>query len=92
MTKFRERIKRVEEVGKQLQVAYPQYSNKDIEHIFSGECVKSIGKFAFIGVFAEVDCYTIFLYNSIGFKKMEKEVHNIDFNSLYKLIEDFMER
>lgn len=43
-------------------MAYPQYSNKNIES-FNLNCIKSIA------IFANVDCYTITLYNSIGFKK-----------------------
>ena len=91
MMKFRERIQKVEEIGRQLQMAYPQYSNKDIES-FDFNCVKSIGDFAFIAINANVDCYMITLYNSIGFKKVEIEKNDIDFQFLYKIIEIFMER
>lgn len=85
MMNLTERIEKVEEISRQLQMAYPQYSNKDIES-FNLNCIKSIGDFA------NVDCYTITLYNSIGFEKIEIEKNDIDFQYLYKIIEIFMER
>lgn len=92
MMNFKERVKRVEEISRQLQMAYPQYSNKNIEQFGCGDCIKSIGDFAFIAIFANVDCYIITLYNSIGFEEIKIEKHNIDFQYLYKIIEIFMER
>ena len=68
MMNLTERIKKVEEISRQLQMAYPQYSNKDIES-FNLNCI-----------------------NSIGFKKIEIEKNDIDFQYLYKIIEIFMER
>ena len=91
MMNLTERIEKVEEISRQLQMAYPQYSNKNIES-FNLNCIKSIGDFAFIAIFANVDCYTITLYNSIGFEKIEIEKNDIDFQYLYKIIEIFMER
>lgn len=92
MKSFTERVTRVEEISRQLQATYPQYSNKNIEQFGCGDCIKSIGDFAFIAIFANVDCYTITLYNSIGFEEIKIEKHNIDFQYLYKIIEIFMER
>ncbi len=86
-----ERIEKVEEIGRQLQMAYPQYSNKNIESC-NLNCIKSIGDFAFIIISAHVDYYKITLYNSIGFKKIEIEKNDIDFQYLYEIIEIFMER
>ena len=44
MMNLTERIEKVEEISRQLQMAYPQYSNKDIES-FNLNCIKSIGDF-----------------------------------------------
>ena len=92
MMNFKERVKRIEEIMKQLQATYPQYKSDSVECFTGWYCNKSIGNYTGIIIATFVDSYLIILKDSMENKKVEIRKDNIDFDFIYKLTEGFKEK